>query len=39
MFVSTNSKIKKFIEFKSYDLPDQKNIYLVIAEGNKNRII
>ena len=45
MFISKVSKTKSYIEFKSFDLPDQKDIYLVkdintilytIPKGNQN---
>ena len=39
MFINKVSKTKNFIEFKAFNLPDQKNIYLVRAEGKINKII
>ena len=38
MFISKFSKVKDFVEFKSFDLPDQKNIYLVRSEGKSDKI-
>ena len=39
MFIKKDSKTKNFIEFKAFDLPDQKDIYLVRVEGKIKKII